>query len=236
MTSSDKAPAKGFFSAVAGDAFLFTAALFALVTALVGGIMSFGGMVGPDGPVGALGAVVSATGSFLMVVCVVAGPVVAWRLHGRDFSNNSIAGIAVGVVVSAVAVVGGSFALTGIAMGIGALTGNEFGGLIVVLAVLVVAALVIIVRLDIDAVRDMSPERNEHRRLDILRLASTGVLALFTAGIVVAVVMNPGGEIGEAVPFAIIAGALAGFVTAVADMWVRRAERKQMDAGAAVSA
>lgn len=236
MASSEMAPKNKFFTAVAGDAFLFSAALFAVVMALVGAIMSVAGVIGPDGPIGVLGQVLSGTGSLLGIAAVIAGPVVAWKLHGRDFSSTSIAGIALGIVVSGFLFAAGFFSLVGAAMGIGALAGNEFVGLGVALTVLVVGFLVIVVRLDIDAARDMTPSRNEHRRLDVLRFVATGVLAVYAVGVVVAAFMNPGSEVGEAIPFAIIAGIQAGLVTAIADYWVRRAERKQIDAGAAISA
>lgn len=236
MTSSDKAPEKGFFSAVAGDAFLFTAALFALDIVLVGAIMSLGGLISPNGPVGVLGMVVSGTGSLLGVVAVIAGPIIAWRLHGRDFGNTAIAGIAIGIVAGAVLMGGGFLVLAGVAQGIGALTGNEFVGLGVLVATLVVAFLVVVVRMDVDAVRDLSPERSTHRRIDTLRLSATAVLVVYAIGVAVLVVLNPGSEIGEAILFAILAGANAGLVTAFADMWVRRAERKHTDAGAPAGA
>jgi hypothetical protein len=236
MTSSETTPARRFFTAVSGDAFLFAAALFALVMAVVGAIMSLGGLIGSDGPVGVLGVVLSGTGSLLGIAAVVAGPVVAWRLHGRDFSSTSIAGIILGIVVSGVLFAAGFFAVVGVATGIGALAGNEFVGLGVAAAILVVGFLVVVVRLDIDAARDMAPERNAHRRLDVLRFVATGVLAVYAIGVVVAVLMNPGSEVGEAIAFAILAGVQAGLVTAVADYWVRREERKQIDTGAAISA
>ena len=87
----------------------------------------------------------------------------------------------------------------------------------------------IVVSLDVDAVRDIGPARNEHRRLDIAAFVATGVLAVYAVGVAVAMYMNPGSEVVDATPFAIIAGAQAGLVTAFADMWVRREERRQLD-------
>ncbi len=132
MTSSGTSPVRDFFSAVAGDAFLFSAALFALVMAAGGAIMSLGGSVGPDGPVGVLGQVVSVTSSLLGLVSVVAGAVIAWKLHGRDFGGATIPGIVLGIVLAAITMGVGFFALAGIGMGISALSGSEFAGLIVV--------------------------------------------------------------------------------------------------------
>jgi hypothetical protein len=236
MTSSDRVPGGRFFSAVAGDAFLLSAAMFSLVMAVAGGIMYLGGLIGPDGPVGAVGQVVSATSSLLGLVAIVGGPVVAWRLHGRDFSSAMIAGVALGVVATAGAVVAIAVLLPLTVSGIARLIGSQISAMFIALGVLAVSALIVIVRLDFDAVRDMAPSRNEHRRIDVVRLAATAVLVGYSIGVAALVATNPASEIGEAIPFTIIAGSIAGLVTAVTDMWVRRDERKQIDAGAAVGA
>jgi hypothetical protein len=236
MTSSGKNPVREFFSAVAGDAFLFSAALFALAMAAGGAIMSLRGLFGPDGPVGVLGLVVSGTSSLLGLAAVVAGAVIAWKLHGHDFGGAAIPGIVLGIVLAAITMGVGFFALAGIGTGISALSGSEFAGLIFLVVAAVVGTLVIVVRLDVDAVRDMAPARSEHRRLDTLRLVATAVLVVYSVGVAVAVYLNPGSEVGEAILFAIMAGAQAGLVTAFADMWVRRDERKQTDTTAAISA
>ncbi len=59
---------------------------------------------------------------------------------------------------------------------------------------------------------------------------------MYVIGVGVAMFMNPGSEVVDAALFAIMAGAQAGLVTAFADMWVRRDERKQTDTAAAISA
>ena len=185
---------------------------------------------------GVLGQVVSVTSSLLALASVVAGAVIAWKLHGRDFGGATIPGIVLGIVLAVVTMGVGFFALAGIGVGVSALSGLEFAGLIVVVVVAVIAAMIIIVSLDVDAVRDMGPERNEHRRLDTLRLIATGVLAVYVIGVAVAMFMSPGSDFVDAALFAILAGAQAGLVTAFADMWVRRDERKQADTTAAISA
>lgn len=235
MTSSEVTPKRKFFTTVAGDACLFAAALYALAMALTGGIQSVLGLTGPNGPVGVWGAVISGTGSLLGIAGLIVGSVIAWKLHGRGFGSTSIGGIVIGAVGGVIGVVIAAFAFTGIAMGVGAVTGTV-PGLIAAVAVLAILFLIVVVRLDVDAVRDMNPERNEHRRLDVLRLASTGVLAVFTVGVIAAVSLQPTGEFGEAIPFVILAGAFAGLVTAIADAWVRREESKLIDTGAAISA
>jgi len=236
MTASGSSPVRDFFSAVAGDAFLFSAALFALVMAAGAAIMSLGGLFGPDGPVGVLGLVISGTSSLLGLVSVVAGAVIAWKLHGRDFGGATIPGIVLGIVAAAITMGVGFFALAGIGMGLSAVSGSEFAGLVVVVGAATVAALVIIVSLDVDAVRDMGPERSEHRRLDTLRFIATGVLVVYVIGVAVATYMSPGSDVIDAALFAIMAGAQAGLVTAFADMWVRRDERRQADTTTAISA
>ncbi len=236
MTSSGVNPVKGFFSAVAGDAFLFASALFAIDMALFGTIAWLGGLTGPGGPVGIVGLVVSGTSSLLGLVSVVAGAVIAWKLHGREFGGAAIPGIVLGILLAAIAMGVGFFALAGIGMGISAVSGSEFAGLIVVVAAALIATMIIIVSLDIDAVRDMGAERNEHRRLDTLRFIATGVLAVYVIGVAAAMFMSPGSDFIDAALFAIMAGAQAGLVTAFADMWVRRDERKQADTTAAISA
>ena len=122
-------------------------------------------------------------------------------------------------------------------MGIGAVTGSEFAGLIVAVAVAVV---VVAGRSSCASTSTRCatwiPSATSTGGSTSLRLVATGVLAVYTIGVAVAVYLNPGSEVGEAILFAIMAGAQAGLVTAFADCWVRRDERKQIDTGAAISA
>ena len=53
------------------------------------------------------------------------------------------------------------------------------------MAVVVAAYLVVIVWLDVDALRDLSPQRREHVRLDIVRLLATVVYVAFVVGWIV---------------------------------------------------
>jgi|GEM_PF-1261474 len=236
MKSSQRAPLRRFFTTIAGDAFLFSAALFAICMGLSGAVvMLVPGLFGPEGPVGVLGAIISGTSSLLGLASMVTGAVVAWRLHGRDFSGAAFAGIALGIVLAFVAGAAVFLAFVGVAMALGAVVG-EIPGLIVALAILAVALLVIMVRLDVDAVRDLAPGRSVHRRVDILRLTATGVLVAFAVAVALAVRMQPNSEVGEAILFAVMAGAFSGMVTAFADAWVRRAQAKHADANAIAGA
>ncbi len=224
-----------FFTQVAGDAFLFSAALFAIPMGLIGLVVWLvPGLSGPEGPAGVAGAVVSGLSSILGIAGVVAGAVIAWKMHGRDFSSTSIAGIALGVVLGSIATGVAIFGFIGIAMLIGRLIG-EVPGLIFAVAILAIVCIVAIIRLDSDAIRDMASERSEHRRLDALRLSATAVLIVLAGVVATLVTRYPTQEYGEAILFAIMAGAQAAIITAIADWWVRRTEARLHEEGSALT-
>lgn len=107
-----------------------------------------------------------------------------------------------------------------------ALAGNELAGPLAVLVLVCAGFVALIVWLDIDAVRNLSPGRREHQRLDVARIVATVVFVIFAGTTFGANIANPKSEIGEAAIFAMAAGIFAAVLTAVADATVTLAERR----------
>lgn len=237
MTTSEAATQRRLFTSLAGDACLITAAIYAAGMLIFGVVMTFvPGLSGPQGPTDVLGGLIAGLGNLIGFAALVVGPGIAWRLHGREFSNNMIAGVILGGLLAFILMAVGALALTGVAIGLGKLTGWEFAGLIVVAGALLAAFLVMVFRLDLDAMKDMNPEASEHLTLDRARMLATLVIAVFLVGVALVIWLRPGTEFGEAVLFALGAGAFGGIVAAFTDAWVRREERKQAETGTPIGA
>jgi hypothetical protein len=183
---------------LAADALLLTAATFAAVTGALALIVG----PGPTEPtrwVEGLSAVIT-LGS------VVAGPVLAWRLHGRRVTWPAVAGgalgaLAVGVLASPLLLV-----VAGLGMLVSWVTGSELAGPVTVLSLAGAGLGALAVWLLRDAVRDLAPARREHVALDRVRVVAVAALAVVVAGSVVWAVVNPGDESVELVAFAALAG------------------------------
>jgi len=213
---------------LAGDACLITAGAFGLLTAVAGGLV-LGGVLPPvgSGPPTVAGALMASVLLILSLGGVVVGPVAAWLLHGRRIDVAAVVGAGAGIV-------GGILAVQGLVLL--AMLSSEAtrlvanGELLGPLAVLVLVGLgfvALMVWQDIDAVRDLSAARGEHRRLDIIRIVCTILFVVFAATVIGINVANPKSEIGEAAIFATAGGVFAGVLTAVADVVVSIAERRR---------
>lgn len=217
--STDTTRVTGGRAALAGDACLFTATAFSVLSAIAGAIVLLGGAspIGGAPPPGVSGIVLQVVASVLIPVSLALGPIAAWHLHGRRFGGVAVLGFLLGIVagVATVQVIALLAMLAGTT--VERVTGVELAGLIAMLAIVAAAFLAVVVALDIDAVRDLSPERGEHRRLDIARIVATVVVLVYMAGTIGLNVANPKSEIGEAGIFALGAGIFGAVVVAVAD-------------------
>lgn len=226
--TSDTPPERNSRLALAGDACLLTAAAFSLLTAIAGALV-LTGVAPPIGsaPPTAVGVILSILLLVLSFGGEVVGPVAAWLLHGRRISGVAVLGAVLGFIAGGIAVQG----VVVVAMLSGQLTklvmGTELVGPGAVLAIVVAAFVALVVWLDIDAVRDLSPARSLHRRLDIVRIASTVVVVLLMGAIIGVSIANPKTEIGEAAIFALAGGIFAAVLTSVAAAMVDFADKRR---------
>jgi hypothetical protein len=178
--TSDSASAKANTAVVMSDACLFTAATFCLLAVIAGPL------------------------------ALIIGPAAAWLLHGRRLDRTSVVCGSIGLALSLL-VVGGFFVLVPLILGgLGLMDEADFTVPVVLLGTAGAAFLALVVALDIDSIRDLTPARRQHTRLDIARLVSTVVVTLFGAVVGVAQTVYPASEIGDAGVFAIGAAAVGG--------------------------
>lgn len=200
---------------LAADACLLTSASFLLVTALAG-------LLVPQGEAQGAVALLMAAGSLLSLIVMAAAPILAWRLHGRPLTWTAILGGIVGGFLAGAMVL----LISLVAMLLGGLTTlvahSEFAGPLALLGVLAVAFLVVVVLMVIAALRDLSPTRRLHPRLDVIRLVAAGILALTSAGVGIWIANHPGTETGEALIMAMAAGLAGACAVGGAEIWTNR--------------
>ena len=190
------ARAKGNSATIAGDACLFTAATFCLL-AVAGGPLA-----------------------------LIIGPAAAWLLHGRRLDRPAAVSGGFGLVAGVVAVGGFFVVLPLLARAVEPPGWSEFAIPVALLAVAGAVFLAVVVGLDVDGIRDLSPSRRHHVRLDIARLVSTLVVVVFAAVVTLVQLANPAGEIGEAGIFALGAAAVGAVTMLVADAIHARREKQ----------
>lgn len=210
---------------LACDTCLLTAGAFGLLTALSFAVFSLAGL----SPLGAtpesgwemlLMAVVWILGVSGMIV----GPVLTWILHGRRIDRTAVLSALAGFFLGG-NVIWVVFMLVAAAAGLlmKPFTSWEFAGPVAGAAFVAAALVALTVWLDVDAVRDFSPSRREHLRLDVARLASTVVIVVFAAVVILTMRTNPENEAGA---FILAAGVFAGAGMAVTDWIVRYIEQR----------
>lgn len=200
---------------LAADAALLTSAAFALVTALTA-------LVAPEGEVQGTASLLTAAGSWLSLALMAAGPLLAWRLHGRPLTWGAVLGGLTGGFLAAAA----AMVVALVAMVLGRLTSllanNEDIGPYAVLAVLGVICVVVIARLVFAAVRDLAPSRREDFRLQVIRLVCAAIVAVAAAGVAIWTVRHPGGTQGQALILGMATGLAGAGAVAGAEFWTQR--------------
>jgi len=162
---------------------------------------------------------------------VIVGPLVAWRLHGRRLTWMAVLGAVVGGFVlgnvvgmlAAVVLVPLVWLVTSVS--------TEIAGLVAVVVVIGGAFVALLVWLVVDGVRDLSPSRREHPRLDVVRFISAAVLVVFAIGVGIWTARNPGDESGEAILFAMMAGVGAAMIVTGAEAATSLAAQRKSDTG-----
>jgi len=158
---------------------------------------------------------------------LVVGPVAAWLLHDRRIDRTTVVGGVVGILVGLVAV-GGIFALLPLMVGaIGSVGGWQFTVPVAILAAVSAAFLALIIALDVDGVRDLMRAQRAHTRLDVARLLSTAVIAVFVAVVSFLQATRPGSEVGDAGVFALGAAAVGAITMAVTSAIHGRLDRRR---------
>jgi len=202
---------------LAADGLLLTAGAFGVFAGASFVLVSVAGGVplGED-PARALTAPLQFISWLLTVIGFALGPIVTWLLYRRRFTWRAVLGgvfgsWAGGLVVWAIAML-----VAGVTFLVKAVTGSEYGGAIGMLVLIVLAVIMLIAWLVVDAVRDLSASRRAHVGLDVGRLVTTlGVLA-FGAG--TGYVMQTSGNADpEAGVFMLMAGILGATAVFAAD-------------------
>jgi len=165
-----------------------------------------------------------------MAVAVFA-PLLAWRLHGRHADGSATGGALLGYITGGallflLLMLGAIVARIATAVGLFA-TADDAGnvvGLIAVVAI-VVAYLVVVAWLDVDALRDLSPQRRTHAWLDVARLLATAACVAYLVGVIVwATGASDVDDVGL-ILLLVAPGAIGAAVVTVADVMVRRDEQ-----------
>ena len=163
---------------------------------------------------------------FVPPLALLVGPGAAWVLHERRLDRTAVIGGVIGIVVGIVAV-GACLVVAALVLDlIGPVGGSEFTVPAAALAVAGTAFLVLLVALDVAAVRDLMPARRVRTRLDIARLVSTSVIAVFVSVMSLLQVTRPNGGFGDAGVFALGAGAVGAVTMMVMSAVHARADRR----------
>jgi hypothetical protein len=198
---------------LAADAFLYAAVIILVaigVQELLGSLISGGERESLTAPPVWLETI----GALAMPVAVIGGPLLAWRVYGREIGWRDVVAAVVGAVIGGAAVGAAFMLLFSIVRLLPSAPGEEGPwGLVVVATVAVVAFLVGPV---IEAVRDLVGTR-QHPMRHWLRL---GALAIGLAGVIVSVVA--GGESAELGLFLVLPAATAACAAVAMDFWRSR--------------
>ena len=193
--------------------------------------------VGPSGNKAATligdSALLAAVTVFAAPASLVIGPAAAWWLHGRRFDKRAALAGGIGLVSAIVMVFALYFAVVGIGSAVGPVGGSEFGLGIALFAVVGAAFLAVLIALDVDAVRDLSPARRAHVRLDVVRLVATAIIVVVTPIVFAVQTANPGSEVGDIGPFALMAATIGAVTMWIGGVAYRRLERSGGAVGAA---
>jgi hypothetical protein len=203
-----------------GDGGLLTAGAFAAVLALAA---SMGSGSHASNVAAGLG----------MAAAAVFGPLSAWRLHQRRVDGSATSGALLGYIAGVGIVwviLHAAWILASVLSALGTIVGlsvTKTAGATAVGIAVAVAYLAVAGWLDVDALRDLSPQRRRHAWLDIARLVATAVYAAYVVGVVFLVAGGPDSGAGMyTVLLLTLPGAVGAAIVTIADAMVRRDERR----------
>lgn len=207
---------------LAGDAFLFAAALVIMGSAVIIGVNQLTGALDQDTVSATAGALAIQGASLLVALLAVgAGAVMAWRLHGRELTPQVGIFMALGVILGTPLAFGAMGTLAFLMSRVGDRQGPPW----LAIGILAAAVLALLAVPVIDAVRDMRGSR-EHSRIDRLRLAALAVvvaLAVIAFPVLGAIGDN---EMGEAGVFMVPFSAAAALAVLGGDLYCRYRDRR----------
>ncbi|MFN8126323.1 MAG: hypothetical protein U0R64_07445 [Candidatus Nanopelagicales bacterium] len=197
--------------AILGDAFLMTSAAFAGVIGTSSLVIDPTGTLPPDKEW------VAALSSLLSLAVVVVVPIGVWLLHGRRLSIMAVLGGVLGAASTAVVFFG--FVALSMLLGfaVSPVWDVEYAGPLLMLIVVATACVAWVIWLVVGAVRDLA-NRRDHPRIDALRILSTVVLVVYTAGVAMWIAGNPADDSLDALIFALVAGIAAALAVAGAEL------------------
>jgi len=211
------------------DGCVLTSGSFAAVLLLALGLVAIFGPPTESNPILSLVSVV------LMTIGGAAGVVAAWLLHGRRITGAALVGGVAGGAVGGMTTPLVAFLAYLIGLPLRLVTAWEFAGPVVVLAIVAMAFIWVVVWVLLDAVRDLRGVEHAHVRLDQARIAAASLVAALAAVVAVAMLADPSGEMGEAIIFVFLAGAVGAAVVAGADIASGIATQSRESAGPAAA-
>lgn len=158
-------------------------------------------------------------GALAMPVAVIAGPLLAWHVHGRTFGWRELLAAVIGAVIGAALLGAAVVALVSVLRLLPSFHPEEEGPWELV-AIVTVAVVAFLVKPVVAAVRDLAGAKR-HPVRDGLRL---GTLAIGLAAVIVSVMA--GGESAELGIFLALPAAAAACAAVAMDLWRSRQSRK----------
>ena len=180
------------------------------MTAVAYGLLSVLAEEGSPGPA------VSIFSGITSTAAIAGAPLAAWLLHGRRL------GWTAGLVFQALV----AFSML-LGLALSPITDAEFAGPIGLLVLVSVAFALIVVALAVLAIRDLGHNRRMHVGLDVVRLCSLAILAVYAIGALVVALTSEDPERGEAMIFVIAAGLSAAVMVFTADVVVDWFQRRK---------
>jgi hypothetical protein len=162
------------------------------------------------------------------------GPLIAWRLHERRVDGSATSGAVLGCIAGVVVVLWVVLPAAWIlAYGVSALSTvvglsvTKDAATIAIGVATAVTCLAVGAWLDVDALRDLSPQRRGHVWLDVARLVATVAYLAYAMGVIILVAAGSGPDAGMHVVLLVSApGTVGAAVVTVADVMVRRDEQR----------
>lgn len=214
---------------LAFDSVLFTMGLFALVTSAELGLTALLGDT-------ALPGWLQFVSSMLVLATGVAGPVLAWLLHGRRLTVLAVLGAFVGGAAAGIVALSSQWLSIPLTWLVSPITTADSSGPIALLTVLGAVVIAGMVWLLVDAARDAVPSRRAHLLIDMLRVASVVAIVALRFVVEAVITNNTTGQISETLIFALVAGIVGGAIVVGADALTTLADRRRGERAAASSA